>query len=75
MTALDLTAVRLAIPGAADRRARPWLPLAARPGQVWIGPDGDAVRIGEGGTVDEVDVRLPHRRSAASCPSNARRTT
>lgn len=49
------------------RRAWPWLPDAARPGSVWVGPCGERVRVREDGTAVEVG-EVPRRWSGAADP-------
>jgi transcriptional regulator with XRE-family HTH domain len=37
-----------------ERAARPWLPSSAPARTIWIGPDGEAVRVNDDGTVTPV---------------------
>lgn len=48
-------------------RAWTWLPEAAPPGSVWLGPCGERVRVLDDGTAEEVG-EVPRRWSVAADP-------
>lgn len=54
-----------------EREARPWLPVVGLPGAVYVGPDGEALRLDQDGTLE----RWPpfQARSVAFWPAAQRR--
>ena len=53
-----------------ETTARPWLPLVAMAGSVWVGPFGESVRILDDGTVEPlIRGAYPWDRSIASSPA------
>ncbi len=51
----------------------PWLPSAAPPGALFVGPTGERVRVAADGSAEEV-LEVPRRWSASTDPCAGRRS-